>query len=264
MMKIVIDDRRLEVREGMTVLEVARQAGIFIPTLCFLKVLGPNRACRLCVVEAEGPSFGRTVLASCNLQVSEGLVIWTASPLILTVRAGILELLLASLPGNESVQEIAEKLGVSSTRLTAGHSDKCILCGICIKACREKIGISALSFATRGDNTRKVAEFVQLDGSRCIGCGTCANLCPIRAIQVEDKGDSRLMSLYGEVVHSLELAACSTCGTFFTSRRVIDYLDSRLENEVPAVQRVNCPNCARAQYAAERLGMSPLTTGEQV
>ena len=167
-------------------LEVARRHGIPIPTLCTLKALGSNRSCRLCVVEAEGLSLAPTVLASCDLKASAGLVVRTATPQLQKIRQTILELLLAGLPENRDVQEIARKYNVESTPFeNAGH-DECVLCGICITACRAKLGVSALSFAAQGDNERKVAGFVQLDGSACIGCGACANLCPIGVIGFSD------------------------------------------------------------------------------
>ena len=249
MFECIIDDRVVETEEGTTVLEAAQRHGIPIPTLCTLKALGSNRSCRLCVVEAEGPSLAPAVLASCDLKASAGLVIRTATPQLQKIRRTILELLLAGLPENREVQEIARKYNVESTPFEHAGHDECVLCGICITACRAKLGVSALSFAAQGDNERKVAGFVQLDGSACIGCGACANLCPIGAIGFSDAGDKREMSIYGRIVNTLDLVPCASCGRPFTTGKVVDYLETCLEGKVPEVRRVYCPECARVNYA---------------
>jgi bidirectional [NiFe] hydrogenase diaphorase subunit len=249
MVEFVIDDRVVEAEEGTTVLEVAQSLGIPIPTLCTLKALGPNRSCRLCVVEAEGPSLAPSVLASCDLKVFSGLVVKTATAQIQEIRRTILELLLAGMPENQAVQALAARHGVQSTPFVSAHTDACVLCGICIKACREKLGVSALRFTALAAHERKVAESVVLDSSACIGCGACANLCPIGAIRLEDKGSKREMSIYGEVVNSLDLIPCVCCGRPFATGRLVEFLEARLEGKVPEMQRVRCPECARINYA---------------
>ena len=82
-------------REGMTILEVARENGIDIPTLCYLEDLTPVGACRICVVEVEG---SRTLVGSCHTPITQGMVINTHSPKVLEARKVIVELLLASHP----------------------------------------------------------------------------------------------------------------------------------------------------------------------
>src|SRR5690242_1695188 len=104
MATITIDGREVEAPEAATVLQVARGAGIEIPTLCHHEALGPYGACRLCVVEAEGPAMRRSLVTSCTLPASEGLSVTTASPLVQRARRMVLELLLGRSPGSEKLR----------------------------------------------------------------------------------------------------------------------------------------------------------------
>ena len=250
MVQLVIDTKKIEAQEGTTVLEAARQAGITIPTLCYMKALRPNQACRLCVVEAKGPAFAATVTTSCDLMVAEGMEIVTNSPKIKQMRATVAELLLASMPGNTAVQEVASQLGVTGSRYAVPKGDNCVLCGICIQACSMKIGEAALSFGTSSRCTPKVAEFVSLDSDRCVGCGTCANVCPVGAITVNDHDGQRDLTLYGQTVATHELVACQSCGAQFTTRKAFAHVTDRLKKDNLAIDSVYCPICAREKNPA--------------
>ncbi len=92
---LTINDSQLSGREGMTILEVAKENGIDIPTLCYIEGLPPIGACRLCVVEVEG---SRTLVGSCHTPITEGMVIHTHSPKVVATRRILVELMLASHP----------------------------------------------------------------------------------------------------------------------------------------------------------------------
>jgi len=102
LISININGQAVTARSGMTILETARENGIDIPTLCYIKDLPPVGACRLCVVEVEG---SRTLVGSCHTPIAEGMVIHTHSPKVLEVRRILVELMLAS------------------------HPDSCVICG---------------------------------------------------------------------------------------------------------------------------------------
>jgi NADH dehydrogenase/NADH:ubiquinone oxidoreductase subunit G len=254
MITLRINGKDVEAAEGVTVLKVCREAGIDIPTLCYVKPLGPYGVCRLCVVEAEGPSLPRTVLSSCNLPVSDGLVIESETPLIASLRKTMVELLMASSPVAGPLQAIAARMGVTTSRFTTRKADPCVLCGVCVRVCRDAIGPGALSFAGSDANPEVVAGSVRLDPEACVGCGTCANLCPVSAIGLEDDGEERRLALYGEVVNLLELVSCDICGARHTTRRFIELVKGRLSEEQRKGFRNLCTECGREAFAVSLTG----------
>nr|WP_322807165.1 formate dehydrogenase subunit alpha [Thermanaerothrix sp.] len=205
MVTVMIDGKKLEVPEGMTVLEAAAQAGITIPTLCYHKDLSPHGGCRLCVVEVKG---ARTPLASCTLPVSEGMEVTTESPALRESRRTILQLLLstyhdagyASRDGRfNELEHWARAYDLDPASLMAKaprypiNSDpnpfvwvdlnKCILCGRCIRACAEVQGRFVWGLAERGYETRIVAGMDEtMLEARCESCGACVAYCPTGAL----------------------------------------------------------------------------------
>jgi predicted molibdopterin-dependent oxidoreductase YjgC len=262
MTTLTINGKEIQAAEGITVLEVAQQEGIDIPTLCYLKALGPFGVCRLCIVEAEGPGLIPTILPSCTLKVFDGLVITTDSTIIHEMRRTMIELLLASTNLTESLGELAIKFGIETSGFTTAKKDPCILCGLCIRVCRDKIGASALSFAGSNSNEYIVAGEVLMDKEACIGCGTCANICPMQAIKLEDMQSERKIVLYGSVASRFVLIKCDRCGMPHTTQKFIDSVVSRLSEEQRQGFRNLCPECARHYYAHSMTGQFPATEGQ--
>ena len=212
MVNLTIDGRRIQAPAGSTVLEAARAAGIYIPTLCYHPDLRPEGACRLCMVEASG---ARTLVASCVYPVSEGMVVKTNTNKVREARKTVIELLLTNHPkdclccqknGDCELQKIAADLGVRKMRFEGGETkthtidnsnptlvrdqEKCILCGRCIRVCRDVQGMNVYSFAGRGFNTIVSTAFEQdLLHAECSYCGQCANVCPTAAIVEKDDTD---------------------------------------------------------------------------
>ncbi|MGO9377914.1 MAG: 2Fe-2S iron-sulfur cluster-binding protein [Dissulfurispiraceae bacterium] len=257
MITLRINGQDVRVTNGTTVLEAARQVGIDIPTLCYLKTVGPYGACRLCVVEAKGPRLLPSILPSCNLPVSEGLDVTTHSPVIQSTRKIIVELLAAGTVMTPPLEEQARKFGVGISRFEMGKKDPCFLCGLCVRVCRYRIGASALSFAGSIHNTQVVAERIHLDKHACIGCGTCANICPSQAIKLDDQGFERRISLYGEFICSVELTGCEICGALHTTHKLIISILSNLDADQKNGFRNICPECARNFYAKALTGQFP-------
>ncbi len=183
MINCVIDGRTFKVEEGKTVLETALDVSIEIPTLCHHKQLSPYGACRLCLVEIV--AGGRPGLqTACLYKVTEGLEVKTETERVKRTRKIILELLLARSPDSEAVKALAERYGVTETRIKLPVEGKCVLCGLCMRACAEISRRQAISVAYRG--TKRIIEtpFNKIS-ERCIGCGACSYVCPTKAIEVE-------------------------------------------------------------------------------
>ena len=148
MITLTIDNRKVEVEEGSTVLQAAEKLGIKIPTLCHHRSLEPYGACRVCLVELTG-SGGSKIQASCVYPAQEGLVVKTDSERVLKSRKIMLELLLARCPDSPRIVEMAKEMGIEEPRFPK-KNDNCILCGLCTRVCEERMGVGAVSFNNRG------------------------------------------------------------------------------------------------------------------
>ncbi len=204
MINLTIDGVKVSVPKGTTIMEAAeRELGIKIPRLCYHPKLSMQGSCRVCIVEVKGVPFH---MASCSVQVSEGMEVQTNSPVIRQARRDILELLLDNHPracltcerdGNCELQNLAYTLGVRE-RLFDGErkrfpiedssvsvvrdAEKCILCGRCVRVCAEVQGVENLSQQSRGFLTAVApAHGANMDDSVCIQCGQCVNACPTAA-----------------------------------------------------------------------------------
>lgn len=182
MIKFTINDREVSGAEGWTVLEVAREHGIDIPTLCHHGAVEPSGACRLCMVEVHDGRRSR-VVASCLYPIAPSLKVTTDSDRIKNVRRWVLQMLLDDHPGSERLQALARTYGVSPSRFkSSNYEDYCILCGLCVRACDEVAGVGSLSFGNRGVK-REVTTSYHEPSPDCIGCGTCLYVCPTEAME---------------------------------------------------------------------------------
>ncbi len=183
MIRFTIDGQELEATEGQTILEVARRAGIPIPTLCYHPALEPYGACRLCTVEVR---WGRRVAleTACTYPVRDGIEVSTASDSVIAARRMILELMLARCPNVQVIQDLAREYGMVRSRFDSEDPDEnCILCGLCVRVCNELVGTGAINFSDRGIGREVGPPFMQKTRD-CIGCGACALVCPTGAIQI--------------------------------------------------------------------------------
>ncbi|MBI3737837.1 MAG: (2Fe-2S)-binding protein [Chloroflexi bacterium] len=185
MIHLMIDDKPIEVHEGRTILEACREHDIHIPTLCYHPALEPYGACRLCVVEVSQGGRKPRIVASCVYPCEEGVVVKTDSPMVQQNRRITAELLLAGSSNSPEIVQLAKELGVKEVRYQLPEEDTCVLCGLCVRACNEIVGVSAISVIQRGI-AKKVATPFQVTSSRCIGCGTCVLICPTGAFNFEN------------------------------------------------------------------------------
>lgn len=238
MVSININGRQIEVDEGQTILDVAREYGIDIPTLCYHEAVSSAGACRLCLVEIT--KNGRSkIVASCLYPVEDGLNVITDSDCIIESRKMVIELLLASCPNSAVIQEMAEKLGVEKTEFIIHDKDKdneCILCGLCVRACDEIVGVNAISLVNRG-NKREVATPFHDVAQTCIGCGSCHYICPTGAIKMEDIEGIR--KIYNWNVE-FNLKKCKSCGNYFATESQLDYIKNTLELSEPIETCISC------------------------
>ena len=175
-----IDGREVKAREGMTILEAARSAGLSIPTLCHHEKLNPYGACRICVVEAE--VSGRTSLvASCLYPVEKNLVVRTRSEKVDKTRKTILELLLAHAPDSPALQDLAQEYGADKDRYEK-ESSFCVLCGLCVRYCTEVKKKNAIGFFDRGAS-REINFIPEIASKECWNCKECFPLCPTSYLQ---------------------------------------------------------------------------------
>lgn len=201
MIELTINGTKGEFPEGKTLLECIESTGLKVPTLCYHKALSPYGACRLCVVEViQGGKS--TIQASCTYPAINGLEIQTDSERVKNTRKIMLEFLLARCPESKSIQDMAKEYGVGQTRVEKKNDD-CFLCGLCVRMCQERMGITAISFANRGPN-RKVAPPFDAQSDVCQVCGACASICPTERIKLTEYSKHKELPILDEYNERLE------------------------------------------------------------
>jgi bidirectional [NiFe] hydrogenase diaphorase subunit len=177
-----INDQPVEAEEGWTVLDTARQYGIHIPTLCYHEAVEPSGACRMCVVEAKKGNWSKVVI-SCMYPVQEDIIIETDSERVRNVRRWILEMLLAECPASKELRDLAAEYKVTSTRFEIKNpEEQCMLCGLCLRVCREVVGVSAIATVGRGVH-KVIGTPFDKPSEVCVACGSCVTVCPTGAMQ---------------------------------------------------------------------------------
>jgi bidirectional [NiFe] hydrogenase diaphorase subunit len=239
MTTLTINGAEVRVPEDRTVLQAAKAIGVRIPTLCHHEALSPYGSCRLCVVEIVKDGRSR-IVTSCNYPVREGMEVLTHSEKVLTHRKMLAELLLARCPETPAVQKIAAELGVGKPRFSVSKSD-CVLCGLCVRVCEERIGASAISFVNRGIDEQVAAPF-QMSPEACIACGACASVCPTGAIKVTTTDGMMKIDKFGT---AKRLRQCPSCKKAYAAESHLARLGAVLGPH--AYLTSLCPECKRTE-----------------
>ena len=224
---ITLNGREISGQPGMTILELARESGVDIPTLCHHPHLEPIGACRICIVEDDRSG---ALMASCVTPIAPGMVINTESPRVQERRRTLIKLMLASHPdsclvcdkGNRcQLRKVASDIGVGFVEFQRipqlavieevnpfieRDLSKCILCAKCIRACQELVGEGAIDYFGRGFASKPATlGDLPLENSECTFCGTCVALCPTGAIMEKDR-------TYTGTTKTTVRTVCAFCG----------------------------------------------------
>jgi predicted molibdopterin-dependent oxidoreductase YjgC len=204
---LTINGINVEVARESTILDAARRAGIYVPTLCHCPGLSSEGVCRICLVKIKGK---KKLHPACRTPVEDGMVVTTDDEEIEKLRQVTLELILSDhdfncilcpKSGTCRLQALVNRIGYDEERFSRLHRvaktlpvdtsnpffdfnpNKCIQCGICIRTCREIVGVDAINMAYRGYDL-KVSTFGDkpLRESVCVSCGECVERCPVGAL----------------------------------------------------------------------------------
>jgi NADH dehydrogenase/NADH:ubiquinone oxidoreductase subunit G len=234
MVTLKIDNREVKALAGTTVMEAAREANIHIPNLCSNPELEPYGACRMCMVEITHGKRTRLV-ASCIYEVAEGLTVKTDTDRANNVRRLVIELMLSRNPKHPALLQLAEQLGVEKSRFDVDVKG-CILCGQCVRTCREVVGVSAIGFEGRG-TIRKVATPFNESPAECIACGSCAYVCPVDVIPLKEKDGVRTIWQT-----DFPLLKCQGCGRYIAPKRQLEHFAKLTDQTLDDLTK-SCVHC---------------------
>jgi len=279
MVNITIDGIQMSVKPGTTILKAAKDHGIEIPTLCYLKEINEIGACRICVVEIEGNDG---LMAACNTKVQEGMVIHTSSPRVRTARRVNLRLILSQhdtncthcpRSGNCKLQELANDYNFLNehykTELTglrpkfdgpfAKLEDRCVKCMRCVQICSQMQTVDIWDLIGTGSRTRVgIGEADKLDESLCTYCGQCITHCPVGALQEHDDTGGIFSALADpETIVVAQIAPAVR--TAWTEHFGIDGKDTNVNRLISALKKVGFDYVFDTDFAADLTVMEEAT-----
>ncbi|OQA15748.1 MAG: putative formate dehydrogenase [bacterium ADurb.Bin363] len=267
--KMIIDEREVFFEEGKTVLQVARENDIYIPSLCYHRKTGPAGRCRVCLVEVEGM---RGLQTSCSLPAKEDMEVKTHTEEIIEAQKLFINLLLADghhnclsceANGECELQQACYHLGIEvpafqvdslkedyddSGEMIRRDPNKCIHCGRCIDACNSVVVNEVLDFGYRGRDVKVICDNdLPMGDSQCVQCGECSQLCPVGAI-IDKKSIGKGRTWELEKINT----TCPYCGV---GCQLTAYVDKKKNHIVKITGREVPPNdgmlCVKGRYGYE-------------
>lgn len=175
----------VQAEKDWTILDAARFYGLEIPTLCYHEGLTPYGGCRLCVVEIGSGEKAR-IVSSCTYPLEPDLHVRTDTKRVVAARRMMIELMIAMAPKSKVLQDLASAYGVTKVRFEP-RNEECVLCGLCVRMCKEQMDGKAIGFQQRGYKKRISTPF-DMKSEQCRLCGGCLYICP--ACQLRCQGPS--------------------------------------------------------------------------
>ena len=251
-LKVKINGKTYEAEKGEYILNVCRRNRILVPTLCHHDGISGLGACRLCVVEVN-EGGGNKVVVSCVYPLNRDCVVLTESEKIKGIRRTLLSMLKTRAPEGDRLASLCQIYGVGendrftppkpkkeSPRITTQAEKRlasaCVLCGLCVHACNS-LGTGAISTVGRGV-IKRVSTPYNEPSADCIGCKSCASVCPTKAIEYTDGKTFR--SIWGR---KFKLIRCESCNAAFATEEEYAYALKKADSQAPGP--VLCDACRR-------------------
>ena len=233
---ITIDGVKYEYKPGEYIMDIAKREGIEIPALCNHGGLTGQGCCRVCIVEVE-QNARSSIVTSCIYPVEQECSVFTNSENVVRQRRMILSLLQSLAPDSSEVSSLCESYEVQKyERFLTKENGKCILCGLCVKAC-ESLGTGAISMAERGIEKVVTTPYDE-PSAVCVGCASCAMVCPANAIEVSESGGERRIWN-----RSFLFRFCKKCGSKIGTLAELMRSAQKAGAEIPEL----CENCRKKE-----------------
>jgi NADH dehydrogenase/NADH:ubiquinone oxidoreductase subunit G len=258
-LKVTINGKVCEAQKGEYILEVARRNKIPVPSFCHHEALPGLGCCRLCVVEVSEGGGKPRVVVSCVYPVSKDCEVYTESEKIKGIRRTILSMLRGRAPDGSRIASLCDIHGVPEEKryttpaalAETGDAEKrlqsaCILCGLCVEAC-SKMGTGAISSTGRGTG-KKISTPYDEASPDCVGCASCAAVCPTGAIVCDEDPQNGRRSIWGK---TFNLVRCAKCGKPFATTEEIAHAAARLAAESGAAAEHSAQLPAESGTAAD-------------